>query len=62
MVIHRATGSIFALKKIPKEIIKTNFMIDQFILEAKIQNYLEHPYILKIYGLFDDNTHIYLIL
>lgn len=37
-------------------------LIDQFVLELKIQSCLVHPYILKIYGCFDDKTHIYLVL
>ena len=42
--------------------IKSHFMIDQFILELKIQSFFNHPTILKIYGYFDDKENIYLIL
>lgn len=37
-------------------------MIDQFVLEFKIQSFLKHENIVQIYGMFDDNDHIYLIL
>ncbi len=37
-------------------------MVNQFILEVKLQLYLTHPFILKIYGVFDDDQHIYLIM
>ena len=30
--------------------------------ELKIQTYLSHPNIIKMYGFFDDATHIYIIL
>lgn len=62
MAFHKASGAIFAIKKVKKEIIKANKMIDQFILEVKLQSYLTHPFILKIYGIFDDETYIYLVL
>jgi serine/threonine protein kinase len=34
----------------------------QFIRELKIQKFLEHPNIIKIYGLFCDEDNIYIIL
>lgn len=37
-------------------------MIDQFILEVKIQSFIESPFIVKIYGTFDDEENIYLLL
>lgn len=37
-------------------------MIDQFLMEVKIQSYCEHQNILKIYGCFDDEEYIYLVL
>lgn len=37
-------------------------MIDQFILEVKLQSFLSHPNITQMYNLFDDETHIYLVL
>lgn len=37
-------------------------MIDQFLLEVKIQSFCEHQNILRLYGCFDDREHIYLVL
>lgn len=59
---HKLTGGLFALKKISKSIIKENFMIEQFILEVKIQSFIENPFIVKIYATFDDKENIYLLL
>jgi serine/threonine protein kinase len=62
MVRHKKTKSIFALKKIPKEMIKSHFMVDQLALEIKLQSYLDHKNILGIYNFFDDATHLYILL
>lgn len=32
MAVDKATGALFALKKVKKEVIKQNKLIDQFIL------------------------------
>ena len=37
-------------------------MIDQFILEFKLQSFLRHENIVQVYGLFDDKEYLYLIL
>lgn len=54
IAIHKQTGAIFALKKLSKSNIKGNLMIDQFILEVKTQSFMDSPYIVKIFGIFDD--------
>ena len=36
--------------------------MEQFVMEIKLQFFLNHPNILKLYGVFDDEEHIYLIL
>jgi serine/threonine protein kinase len=40
--MHRATNSIYAIKKILKKNIKNNAMIDQLIKEIKLQSYCSH--------------------
>jgi aurora kinase len=35
---------------------------DQFLREVKIQMFLNHPNIIKMYGCFDDKNNIYIIL
>lgn len=51
---------VFALKKIRKEAVR--FMIDQFITELKIQQYLSHPNLVKIYGYFCDKENFYMLV
>lgn len=62
MVVHRTTGGFFALKKIPKSLIKSNLMIDQLSLEVRLQSCLSHRNILSMYGFFDDSTQLYIVL
>lgn len=62
MARHKKTRGIYALKKIPKEMIKSHYMVDQLALEVKLQTYLNHKNILGIYGFFDDTTHLFIIL
>ena len=62
MVIHKATGGIFALKKVQKEVIRSNKLVNQFILEIKLQSFLNHQFILKIYGVFHDLEYVYIVL
>jgi len=37
-------------------------MIDQFILEVRIQNFLNHPNVLSMNGCFDDTDNVYILL
>jgi hypothetical protein len=37
-------------------------MIDQFILELKLQTFMNHENLLAMHGFFHDTDHIYLIL
>ncbi|XP_031472782.1 spindle assembly checkpoint kinase [Nymphaea colorata] len=53
---------IVGLKVIEKKrIIRDNFLV-QFIRELKIQSFLDHPNIIKVYGYFSDEEHFYIIL
>lgn len=47
---------------IEKKLLKEEEITDQFIRELKIQTYLYHPNIIKMYGFFDDEQYIYIIL
>jgi len=62
LAVHKETKFLVALKKITKQSIKSNYMIEQFLLEVKIQSFCEHENILKLYGCFDDKENIYLVL
>jgi serine/threonine protein kinase len=37
-------------------------MIDQFLLEVKIQQFCNHPNILSLHGVFDDTDNVYILL
>ena len=52
MAVHKKTGFLCALKKIKKESVR--YMIDQFIQEIKIQMFLNHSKLVKMYGYFAD--------
>lgn len=57
-----STGMIVGLKVVEKKrIIKDNFIV-QFIRELKIQSFLDHPNIIKVYGYFHDEDHVYIVL
>ena len=47
---------------IEKKLLKEEEITEQFIRELKIQMYLNHPNIIKLYGFFDDEQYIYIIL
>lgn len=42
--------------------IRSHLMVDQFILELKIQAFIYHPNVLSLYATFEDKTHVYLLL
>jgi serine/threonine protein kinase len=60
--LDRKTKSLYALKKVQKSVIKSHWMIDQFILEVKLQAYLNHPNILSLFTTFDDTDNVYILL
>ena len=60
VAVHKKSGFICALKKIKKDGVR--FMIDQFIQELKIQQYLSHPNLVRIYGYFADKEHFYMLV
>ena len=62
MVVHKETKMILALKKIDKAKVKKFNMVKQVIDEIKIHLGLDHPNIIKLFGIFHDQHHIYLIL
>ena len=60
LAIHKSTGMVVAIKKIPKE--KVRYMLEQFITEVKIQLFLSHPNIVSLYGFFSDSDHFYTVM
>ncbi len=59
---HKLTRTIYAVKKMSKKMIKSLKMCHQVILEIKLQMFLDHPNIVKLYGFFDDIEYIYLVM
>lgn len=62
MARHRKSGFLVALKKIPKDMIKSHYMIDQLALEIRLQSCLNHKNVLGIYGFFESTTHLFIVL
>jgi aurora kinase len=60
LAIHKKTGLICALKKVKKESVR--FMLDQFIQEIKIQLFLNHAKLVKVYGYFSDAEYFYILI
>lgn len=54
MVQHIKNNSVFAMKQIKKQAIIKNKMQEQLLMEIKMQFYMNHPNILKLYGVFND--------
>lgn len=54
LAIEKRTGFLVTLKKISRNILKTEKCLQQIINEIKLQMYLNHPNILKIYGFYID--------
>lgn len=49
-----------AIKQIKKEDVR--LMLDQFVMELKINFFANHPNIVKMYGFFHDKLHFYIIM
>lgn len=53
---------LFSIKIINKASVEQDKIIDQVIKETKIQSFLNHSHIVKLYSVFDDPLNIYLLL
>jgi aurora kinase len=53
---------IVALKMMEKRRVLEENFLTQFIRELKIQTYLDHPNIAKVYGFFHDISYFYTIM
>ena len=60
-VMHKTTGTIRAMKVIPKNSMKHGFTDDDIIQEINILKTLEHPHIIKIYEFYTFKDNYYLI-
>lgn len=59
---HQATGFIAAIKKIEKAKVKEFKMLEQFVQEIRLHSSLDHPNIVKFYGVFEEGESIYLVM
>lgn len=50
-----------AMKILKKSFLVSSMMIKQLIHEIKIQSFIDHPNIIKLYCFFDDEENIYLL-
>lgn len=62
LVREKASGFLCALKLLEKKLLEVEQTTEQVIRELKIQQFLNHPNIIKMYGYFDDEQYIYIIL
>ena len=60
-IMHKTTGTIRAMKVIPKNSMKRGFTDDDIIQEINILKTLEHPHIIKLYEFFTFKDNYYLI-
>lgn len=62
MARSKATNFLCAIKTISKAKIKEQNIQETLIREIKIQMYLNHPNIVKLYGFFHDKENLYLVM
>ena len=62
LVREKKTNFICALKILEKSLIKEEEIIGQLTRELKIQSFLNHKNLIKMFGFFDDDKNIYLIM
>lgn len=60
LATHRTTGITRAMKSIKKKLVKKTDE-EKLFAEVSILRELDHPNILKLYELFQDNQNYYLI-
>ena len=61
MAKDKLNNMLVALKVVKKEVILQYDMADLLSNEIKIQTFLNHPNIIKLYGYFHDKEYVYLI-
>jgi aurora kinase len=61
LAAEKESRMICAIKIMSKRDIRDKNMLDQLVREIKIQMFINHPNIIKIYGFFDDLLHFYII-
>jgi hypothetical protein len=59
---HNSTGDIYAVKIIEKRLMEKENKIYQIYIENEILNTLNHKNIIQIYGVYEDDDNVYLVL
>lgn len=62
MAQHLETGLIIAIKKVSKELLKNSGIMLRFKEEIALHSKLDHPNIVKLYGFFEEEDHVCLVL
>jgi serine/threonine protein kinase len=62
LVREKRLGMVMAMKIINKQELKESDMMNQLIFEIKIQSFISHPNTLQMYGYFQDEKYIYMLL
>jgi aurora kinase len=58
----KVTGFLCVLKKISKKKIREQKLEQTMLREIKIQSFLKHKHLTPLFGFFDDQEYLYLIL
>ncbi|CAG9328010.1 unnamed protein product [Blepharisma stoltei] len=59
---HKKSGKLRAVKIYKKAILHLNNNRDFFQREIEVLKYLDHPYIIKLYELFEDQSQYYIVM
>jgi aurora kinase, other len=62
LVQEKQSKFVSAMKVFKKAQIREDEFMDQFIREMKLQLYMNHPNVIKMYGYFDDLSNIYILM
>lgn len=55
-------GEYFAIKQVSKNFLLKHNLREQFTKEVKIHSLMDHPNVVKLYKVFEDNHFIYLLM
>ena len=62
LVKEKKTNFLLAMKVVNKGFVLRENLLGQFIRELKIQAYLDHPGVVKLYGFFHDEENFYILM
>jgi len=62
LVTHIAANRDFALKIIKKSSLKEKVYIDLMESELKVSSEIEHPNIVKVFDILEDEKHVFIVM